>query len=639
MAIVDDIAFDYTNKIMSRASGATSTVYTVNAAYSFVQDTFDELTRLDDQVPMSAQTPTSYTMINGWYIQEDLTKYLETGAIQTSGYLNEIHQLTLDGTYAGPDAANIGAQVTDDVADVGALLDYNNTSQQWWVRIGSATVIADNSVMSINGDAGVTGDAFGASTTGETVFANPYTLGTLEGTPAIYIYQDGSAISSWWSAGHFDILIKVRETGTDIDSKIVTVLSRTWTDLYDHFQITLTTAGQNAVPLGTADDLNNTTAAATVLTWAAANIGGSAAVSAIDIDFEFTTPFSYDIGDGNGVQDYSVQVDCNGVSLSNVYEVCKWATRDGATGTYLETQSDANAIDGEAYRYAHNTYSEVKASPFGTFAGGKFFGAQGVYFINLHADDAQAFQLVDNAGTTRFPPDYQAFSVSGVVSGDRVAVYPETGGDVNKAQYSGGVGNVAGDSDVVIGEAIPNDTPSAGHIIVVAVDELEEHVYRYASWATSTFTFPTAITGIGDATGGGSTTTQLTDDAVNFSTGDLEVGDIVYDSTNSEYAYVVSIDSATQVTTTEKTTTWLAAAFETNSLVQAYDTSDDAYVPYLYEEATGTSVTETTTIYVSNKSVITKVRKAGILPFVTSGTYGSTGYSATATRTTDSQYN
>ena len=139
-------------------------------------------------------------------------------------------------------------------------------------------------------------------------------------------------------------------------------------------------------------------------------------VSSIDIDFEFTSPFSYDIGDGNGVQDYSVQIDCDGESLANVYEVCKWATRDGAAGGYLETQTDANGINGEAYRYAHDTYSEVKASPFGTFAGGKFFGAQGVYFINLHADDAQAFQLIDKAGIARTPPNYQSVVITGVIS-------------------------------------------------------------------------------------------------------------------------------------------------------------------------------------------------------------------------------
>ena len=84
MAIADDVAFDYVNKIVSRSGSPSSTVYSVNALYSYIMDTFDELAQMNDQVAMSAQTPTSYTMINGWYIQEALTQYLDGGAIQTN---------------------------------------------------------------------------------------------------------------------------------------------------------------------------------------------------------------------------------------------------------------------------------------------------------------------------------------------------------------------------------------------------------------------------------------------------------------------------------------------------------------------------------------------------------------------------
>lgn len=558
MAIADDVSFDTVNKIVSRDSSPSATVYSVNALYSYIMDYFDELGLMDDTVPMSAQTPTSYTMINGWYIQEALTQFLDGGAIQTSGYLDEIHTLTLDGTYAGPDVANIGAQVTDDAADIGALLDYDNTAQKWWIRVGSSTVVLDNSVMSINGDVGVTGDASGDSVTGETIFANPYTLGALEGTPAIYIYQNDVAITSWWAAGPFDILIKVSEASTDIDSKAITVTTRTWTDTYSTFEITLTTAGQNAVPLGTQDDLNNTNTEADVQDWAAANIGGDATTYQIDIDFEFTTPFSYDIGDGNGVQNYNVQIDCNNQTLDKVYEVCKWATRDGATGTYLETESDANAINGEAYRYAKATYAEVTASPLGTFAGGKFFGARGVYFINLHADDAQAFQLVDAAGTTRYPPNYQSFAVNSVAVGDRVAVFLESGGNVVKTQYSLNGANPL--NTITVTGSIPNDTPTTGTIIVVDDDDTEI-AYAYSAWSGSNFTVT------------------------------------------------------------------VAAAL--------YAGTETAYVPYIYEEASSTSVSESV-VYVSDRTVICRVRKKGILPFETTGTYNSGGYSATAIRTTDS---
>lgn len=558
MAIADDVSFDTINKIVSRSAAPSATVYSVNALYSYIMDYFDELGLMDDTVPMSAQTPTSYTMVSGWYIQEELTQFLDGGAIQTSGYLDDVHVLVLDGTYTNAISTDIGKQVTDDVTEIGALLDYDNTAQKWFIRVGSSTVIADNSVMAITAGTGA-GDASGVSATGEAVFANPYTLGALEGTPAIYIYQNGLPITSWWVDGPFDILIKVAEAGSDIDSKIISVLARVWTDTYSTFQITLTTAGQNAVPLGTADDLNNATAEATVESWAAANIGGSAATYAIDIDFEFTTPFTYDIGDGAGSQPYNVAIDCNGQTLDKVYEVCKWATRDGAIGTYLETESDANAINGEAYRYAKSTYAEVTAAPLGTFAGGKFFGARGVYFINLHGDDAQNFQLIDNNGVARFPPNYQAFTVSGVVAGDRVAVYLASAGVVEKSQYTLNGANPL--NTITVTGAIPVDTPSAGTITVVD-DDLTEISYAYTAWSGSDFT--------------------------------------------------VTISAA------------------------VYSGTETAYVPYILEEATGTSVSEITTIYVSDRALITRVRKKGILPFVTTGVYNSGGYSGSAIRTTDS---
>ncbi len=565
MAIADDVAIDYVNKIIGRDGSPSVTLYEVNELYSYLMDTFDELAQMDDQIPMSAQTPTSYTMINGWYIREDLTRQLKKGAIQTAGYLDDIHVLVLDGTYAGPDEANIGVQVTDDSSDVGALVDYDNVAQKWFIRVGSSTVIADGSVMSINGDAGVTGDASGDSITGETIFANPYSLGSINGSPTLYIYQDGSVID-WsgyltdqsWANGHFDILVKVTEGSTDINSKEITVFAREFGELYSNFVITLTTAGQNAVPLGTALDGNNESAVGVVED----NQDGTTAT--IAVDFNFSSPYQYDIGDGNGNQSYDCQITCDGQSLDKVYEVTKYWTRRTST-KQLELDTDSNFINGEAYLFADATYSPVVTAPFGTFAGGKFFAARGIYFTGLHGDDAQAFQLIDNTGTTRNPPNYQAFTVNGVASGDRVGVYLETSqgsGLVKKDQYSLSGANAL--NTITVGATIPADTPTTGTIIVVD-DDGSEISYTYSGYSGSDFTVTISAT--------------------------------------------------------------------------VYSGSETAYVPYILEESTGSSVSETTTIFVSNRFVVTKVRIAGILPFVTSGTYNSSGYTGTAIRTTDSQYN
>ena len=68
MAIQDDFTIDYVELKITYtptfAHDRPATIYTVNQLYSFLQDTFDEPAQMDDPVPMSAQTPTQYTLIN-----------------------------------------------------------------------------------------------------------------------------------------------------------------------------------------------------------------------------------------------------------------------------------------------------------------------------------------------------------------------------------------------------------------------------------------------------------------------------------------------------------------------------------------------------------------------------------------------
>ena len=67
MAIGDDFTIDYVNKRIHHS--ANQNVYTVQELYSWLMDMFDEQGAMDDEIPMSAQTPTAYTMINGWKIK------------------------------------------------------------------------------------------------------------------------------------------------------------------------------------------------------------------------------------------------------------------------------------------------------------------------------------------------------------------------------------------------------------------------------------------------------------------------------------------------------------------------------------------------------------------------------------------
>lgn len=83
MAISDDFTIDYTNKRVYH-TGSSTTIYGVNALYTYLMDTFDELNQLDDTIPMTAQTPTEYTMTNAWFIDDQSVKFLASGSIRTS---------------------------------------------------------------------------------------------------------------------------------------------------------------------------------------------------------------------------------------------------------------------------------------------------------------------------------------------------------------------------------------------------------------------------------------------------------------------------------------------------------------------------------------------------------------------------
>lgn len=538
--IQDDFSIDYVGKRIYHSSGTT--VYSANELYSWLLDTYDELGQMDDDVPMSAQTPTEYTLINGWYMDDESFKFLDGGAIKTVGWASEIHVVGFASAgYTSAVSGDIGKMVNDDGADFGTLLAYDNTLRKWWIRTGSATTMASGSAVTIDSGTGA-GTTDVISATGENLWANPYSLGTIESGSELYIEQNGSILTAWWAAGHIDVLVKVKEAGTEIDGAVITVFTRELSDSYDQYEVDLSAGGRLPIPLATANDLNNQTAAGTIEDWQ----DGTVATVAI----AFGT-YAADVS-GNGVnENYKVQIDCDSQPIENVYEVLKYWTRRG-------TSTTLNSVNGAIYRSADPTYTEVKACPLGTFAGGKFFGARGVYLTNVHGDDIQAYQLIDADGNTVTPPNLQAFQVNGLVSGDRVAVFKAATGAVDKEQFSLDGANTL--NTITVTGSIPQDTPATGTIIVVD-DDGSETSYAYSAWSGSAFT--------------------------------------------------VTISADT------------------------YAGTETAYVPYILEEASTTSVSEAVT-YVSNRDVITRVRKKGILPFETTGVFGATGYSVTAIRTTDS---
>ena len=147
-----------------------------------------------------------------------------------------------------------------------------------------------------------------------------------------------------------------------------------------------------------------------------------------------------------------------------------------------------------------NTYSPITAAPFGTFAGGIFFGARGVWIEDVAAADAQAYQLTDEDGDINTPPNYQSIEVTNLISGDVVMVAISTGASsetVNDAYFtSHGTNNGAATTAFEVVEDIPNDTPSSGVLRIVKFgDSASNERKTYSSWAGKVFTLDTAHAG------------------------------------------------------------------------------------------------------------------------------------------------
>jgi hypothetical protein len=263
---------DYVAKRVFRVVATSPTITdTTLALYSALQDEFDEPAQMDDQVPMSAQTPTAFTMINGWFMDDVSTQFLTGGALTTSGWgAGVIVSISYD-TNAGValQASDIGLTITGTTTtDTGVILAFDERfGTELGVMYIRATVpltdIFDNTTeawtvggSSAAGIMSVTYEATQART-GNSLWPNIFALGTLVDETELYVIQDNVKLAAWWPKGFIDILVRTTEQGTETDSGFITVGARQFGALYDHFIIDVSAGGRQPVPLSTGNDGNN----------------------------------------------------------------------------------------------------------------------------------------------------------------------------------------------------------------------------------------------------------------------------------------------------------------------------------------------------------------------------------------------
>lgn len=293
-------------------------------------------------------------------------------------------------------------------------------------------------------------------------------------------------------------------------------------------------------------------------------------------------------------------------------------------------------------------FAPVKASPYGTLAGGRFFGARGVVLSNWVAGDENSFQLIADINTPHQRPIAITLSVSNLIgtdettsTDDHVSMHRLLGAGlaIDKTEYSAVGGEAIGDATLVVDSAITADTAgkSAGAVLNIRdVSNANKHYrIRFSSWATSTFTLANIAIAAADA---GTNTTTIVE-AGAFT--NAKRGDLVLNITRSNaVSYVTSVDSANQATISPAITGQTTADnIELNAIPVVINTLDDVYVSLLDEYAAA-SLASVSIVYggpidyrvkVSNTRATNKIKR-----FVTDGSTSGTDQNTATIRNTDS---
>jgi len=285
-------------------SGSSSGTRTINEVYSAMATLLDEETTIDDGTCFSAETPVEYTIgkidagdNDPWFIQFDCMEHITGGALQTSGWARSVGSnsgiviVPVTASSNNIVSGDVGNDITHADGDSGTLLeviDTGGTNDYLVIRPDSSAL--DDNFDSTTGNLTCnshTAPQNAAATTGEMIWANLYSIGTIEGDIHLYLYQGtigddsrervyswNDSTQDWWGDGHIDLCVAIKDitasTWSIIDNGYVTVLARKYSTLYDNFEVacSTTSGGRNPIPLATAPDLDNTTGYKSITTTA-----------------------------------------------------------------------------------------------------------------------------------------------------------------------------------------------------------------------------------------------------------------------------------------------------------------------------------------------------------------------------------
>lgn len=354
-------------------------------------------------------------------------------------------------------------------------------------------------------------------------------------------------------------MVKVRDSGADIDGRRLIGLTRDWGKTYGEFKVNGTARGVNVMAFtGWTDDLNNTTSIGSLTASPFTTVAlTTAGYVALDVNNDTTNEYYY----GEWTR--------GSATINQFYERLKYLTRQGETatlyglpgqlfrgithevgysgltGTFDEgypvswgsggtagtgqvlADNGSNKLwiqlltgvppssgvtisqsspDAASATYASITERSVSTPFVGISTGSALIGAYGLGITET--DLSVSDKLFDLTNTQITPPNLVTFTVSGLVSGeDYVLVGPASGGvlDVDQFTLNGALTGAAVTS-VVVNEAIPADTPTSGKLrIQRANGAYTLHPYSAYNAGTKTFTITSHDFSTNNASNGANT--------------------------------------------------------------------------------------------------------------------------------------
>lgn len=274
--------------------GGTNDNYTMNELYSAMATLLDEETTIDDGSAFSAETPVEYTTgkidvgdNDPWYITFDLMERITGGALRTSGWarvqdsnIGIVMVEVASATNSIVDGDR-GYDITHTDGDAGTLLEVisdGGASDYLFIRPDSSAIgnSFDNTTGTLTCNAHTATSITTAAITGEMMWANIYSIGTVESSVHMYVYQGArgttdasvrvysvnSTTKDFWDNGHIDMCVPIKNWKSSgfpvIDDGYLRVFARKGGDLYSSFEVanSTTSGGRNPVPLQTAVDLD-----------------------------------------------------------------------------------------------------------------------------------------------------------------------------------------------------------------------------------------------------------------------------------------------------------------------------------------------------------------------------------------------